>query len=257
MGAIKRDMTKNSRMYDESYPYESRGIKSLLRDIYRMSESRYLNGDIDATVILADLKLALDSGCLTPRMRQVIALYYFLGFTQSEISEISGVTQPTIVESLDEALLRVSAEMCYGYKQGNGAKANAKLTPTNEIERDLFIILNDITEGIRPVYVADACIFTASIRYLANKGNKKALEVVRQQIEGSVIVDDIQPLEGEYTALTWEQMRWDDRRISYVPDIYYDDRYVKTGFRNVPEVLEDENGGEWRYHRIRIFSKRN
>ncbi|RSL29137.1 hypothetical protein D7Z54_32930 [Salibacterium salarium] len=256
-GAPKRDVNEKPRQHDAEYPYEADGVKAILRDVYRLGESQYMNGDIDATIILTDLKMALDSGCLTPRMRQVVALYYFVGFTQVEISDVLGIAQKNVLKSIDMSIERISAEMDYGYKEPNGARTDAVLTPTNDIERDLFVVLNEIASGNRPVYDVDDKLCTVAVRYLAREGDEKAQEALRQRADGSITIIEEIPPDGEYPALTWEQMQWDDRRISYVSEVYPPGDIV--GRRKVAIKLRDgdKSGNEWVIENRAMFSEKN
>jgi hypothetical protein len=258
MGASKRDMHKKSRQYEDSYPYETDGVKAILRDIYRLGESQYLNGDIDATIILTDLKMALDSGCLTPRMRQVVALYYFVGFTLEEIKTALGLANKSVPNSiLVDAVERVSSEMDYGYKQSNNARIDATIFPKNYIERPLFKFLNEIASGDRSVYEVNDEVFSSATRYLASIGDHKAVEVIRQEVEGFVWIEEDAPNDDEYLTLTWEQMRWDDRRVSYVPVVYPVGDIL--GRRKVAIKLRDGDrfGNEWIIERRAMFQERN
>jgi hypothetical protein len=250
MGTVNRDLERKGRQYEESYPYEAAGIAALLRDVYRLSESRLYDGDIDATAILIDLKMALDSNCLTPRMRQVVALYYFAQFTEEEIAEIIGVTRQGINDSVNNALERISAHMEYGYTKITNAKVNALLPGTHEIKR----WLNAVAYGKSLYEIEDEVISGINIWRAAQLNDHKDLEVMRQRIEGYTYEPVYESDEMKYPALTWEQIKWKDRRISYVSEVKYDDRLVKVGFKNTAIINEED---EWVYPRQRLFAKRN
>jgi predicted DNA-binding protein (UPF0251 family) len=250
MGTVKRDLERKGRQYEESYPYEAAGIAALLRDVYRLSESRLYDGDIDATAILIDLKMALDSNCLTPRMRQVVALYYFAQFTEEEAAEVLGISQVTLNESLETAIERISSHMEYGYTKVTNAKANAILLDTHEIKR----WLNVVACGGKLYEIDDETISGINIWRASKLNDRKDLEAIKQRIEGYSYEPVYESEEQKYPALTWEQIRWRDRRMSYVSEVKYDDRLVKVGFKNTAIINEED---EWVYPRQRLFAKRN
>jgi hypothetical protein len=245
MGAVKRDVHKKGREYHENYPYEAAGIAALLRDINRLSESRWYNGDIDATTILADLKHALDSSCLTPRMRQVVALYYFAQMTEEEVAELIGVNRVTVNEALETALERVSTFMEYGYTKPTNARTDALLTPTHPF----LEWINEVASGTQPVYS-----FSEDItHWLASKGDKKAQETIRQKTDGYTYLPVYEKDCEEYPPYTDDQFRWKDRRMSFVSEVYPTRDTV--GFRKVATKLEDNNNDprEWNLERKRLF----
>jgi hypothetical protein len=250
MGTVKRDLERKGRQYNESYPYEAAGIAALLRDVYRLSESRMYDGDIDATAILIDLKIALDSNCLTPRMRQVVALYYFAQFTEEEIADIFGITRQGVNDSLSNAIERVSTHMEYGYTKVTNAKLDACLPSTHEIKR----WLNAVAGG-KSLYDIDDDVISGINTWRAGQlSDKKDLEAIQQRVNGYTYVPVYENDEKKYPALTWEQIRWRDRRVTYVSEIKYDDRLVKVGFKNTAIFNEED---EWVYPRQRLFAKRN
>jgi predicted DNA-binding protein YlxM (UPF0122 family) len=249
MGTVKRDLERKGRQYEESYPYEATGIAALLRDVYRLSESRLYDGDIDATAILIDLKMALDSICLTPRMRQVVALYYFAQFTEGEVADVIGLTQQGINDSLNNALERISAHMEYGYTKVTNAKVNAILPDTDEIKR----WLNAVAYG-KEVYEIDDEVISGINKWRASKLNDaKDLEAIRQRIEGYTYEPVYENEEQKYPALTWEQIRWRDRRMTFVEEVH--PQRDTVGFRKVATKLEDNNNDprEWNLERKRLF----
>jgi hypothetical protein len=247
MGTVKRDLERKGRQYEESYPYEAAGIAALLRDVYRLSESRLYDGDIDATAILIDLKMALDSNCLTPRMRQVVALYYFAQFTEEETAKILGFKErKTVNFSLESAIERISVFMEYGYCKANNGRTDAQITPSHPF----LEWLNNVADGSMPAYSFSEHITD----WLALNGDNKAIEALKQRSEGYAYEPVYESNEQKYPALTWEQIRWRDRRISYVSEVKYDDRLIKVGFKNTAIINEDD---EWVYPRQRLFAKRN
>lgn len=231
MGATKRDIHKKAREYDDNYPYEAAGIAALLRDINGLSESRWYKGDIEATTILADLKQALDSSCLTPRMRQVVALYYFAQMIEEEVAEVLSVSQQAINSALESALERVSAYMEYGYNKPTNARIDAKIIPSHPF----LEWVNDVAVGILPVYSSCENL----THWLASKGDKKAQETIKQSVENYTYLPTYECDVAEYPALTDEQFRWRDRRMSFVGDIHYNRDNI-VGYRYTS--YQDDNG---------------
>lgn len=245
MGATKRDVHKKGREYHDNYPYEAAGIAALLRDINALSESRWYKGDIDATTILTDLKQALDSSCLTPRMRQVVALYYFAQMNEEEVAEVIGVNRVTVNESLETALERVSTFMEYGYTKPTNARIDAIVTPSHPF----LEWVNDVASGNQPVYS-----FSEDItHWLASKGDSKAQETIKQSVDGYTYLPIYEKDCDEYPPYTDDQFRWKDRRMSFVSEVYPTRDTV--GFRKVATKLEDNNNdpSEWNLERKRLF----
>jgi Sigma-70, region 4 len=243
MGASKRDMEKKSRQYEENYPYEAAGIAALLRDINSLSESRLYNGDIDATVLLADLKQALDSECLTPRMRQVVALYYFAQMTEQEVADVLGVTRQAINIAIESALERVSTFMEFGYGKPTNARIDARITPTHPF----LDWVNEVAAGDQPVYSYSDDI----THWLAGKGDKMAQETIKQSVEGHTYLPVYEGDTEEYPALTEDQFKWRDRRMTFAEEIF--PQRDTSGFRKVATILEDGSKCDWSLERKRLF----
>lgn len=250
MGTVKRDLDRKGRQYDDSYPYEATGIVALLQDVYRLSESRLYDGDIDATILLIDLKMALDSNCLTPRMRQVVALYYFAQFTEEEVADVIDIPQQNVNKALNNSVDRISAHMEYGHTRTTNAKIDAFLPSTHEIKR----WLNAVAGGRSMYDIDDGVISGINIWRTAKLDDKKDLEAIRQRVNGYTYAPVYESDEIKYPALTWEQLKWRDRRVTYVSEVKYDDRLVKVGFKNTAIINEED---EWVYPRQRLFAKRN
>jgi hypothetical protein len=183
MGAVSVDLNKRERKYEARYPYEAAGIAALLRDVYRLSESRMYDGDIDATAILIDLKIALDSNCLTPRMRQVVALYYFAQFTEEDRGYIR-LTRQGVNDSLSNAIERISTHMEYGYTKVTNAKLDACLPSTHEIKR----WLNAVAGGKSLYDIDDDVISGINIWRAGQLSDKKDLEAIQQRVNGYTYV---------------------------------------------------------------------
>ncbi|MBX6362007.1 MAG: hypothetical protein IRZ03_18275 [Acidobacterium ailaaui] len=251
MGAVTRDIYSKGRQYDGDYPYEFDGIKALLSDIYHLEERQWFGGDVDATTLIIDLKKALDSDCLTPRMRQVIALYYFAQMTEQEAADVLGINRVPFHITLVNAIERIAVEMMYGYHKTN-ARKSALISGTDA----LTTWLNDVALGNAKVYeIPESALDELLLRKKAD-GDEKAAEALRQRDEGVVYIDD-DATGPEYPCLTEEQMRWADRRVSYVPIVYPNNQIIGT--RKVAIKLRngDRYGNEWVLQKRKIFKEFN
>lgn len=247
MGAVSRDLEKKAREYDELYQYNREGITKLLQDIHSVKESRIYHGDIDATAILADLFTALDSDCLTARMRQVVALYYFAGLIEKEMTLLLGINQKSINEIKQKAVDRVAEHMYRGGK----FKAGNPYVPFAD-DRVLYRWLNAVADGQLPVYTVTQTVFNDINRILAPK-DKKAAEVLRQQREDVIFVEE--PDVDEYPCLTEDQFAWADRRVTYVEEVYPPSDVVGT--RKVAiKLRDDKKGREYIVEKRKMFKRR-
>lgn len=246
MGVVKRDIGKKAREYEFNYPYEVDGIHALLKDINKLSEARWYDGDIDATVLITDLKQALDNSNLTPRMRQVLALYYFADMTEQEVADVLNVSQQAVNYAIDEALERVSTFMEFGYSKPTNARTDAKI----DAYHPFLDWVNDVACGNSPIYK----IPDSLTDWFAFNGDEKAREVIRQRIEGFTFVPDYES-EEEYPVLTEEQFRWADRRMSFFPEVYPEGDI--TGTRTtVVRPRDDKQGRDFIIEKRKIFKHR-
>jgi hypothetical protein len=248
MGAVKRDLFRSGREYDAVYEYADEGIATLLKDIYRFKESRLYKGDIDATAILTDLKLALDSDCLTPRMRQIVALYYFVGLTEEEAAEILTIARQVLNIALNSAIERIAEQMSEGSLRKKG-HADIK----TELDTPLYVWLTSVAYRGAPIYVVPSEVFTEILDRSKNT-DTNAFETLKQRIEGSSFVSDYTNVE-EYPALSEEQFKWKDRRMSFKPEIYPKGDVIGT--RKVAIKLRDgdDSGNEWVIEKRKLFAR--
>lgn len=246
MGAVSRDIYKKGREYDEQYPYDKDGITALMKDVYRLTSSMFYGGDIDTAVILADLDLALNGEVLTVRQRHAIALYYFANLTFEECAAVLGIDWTVVRYHINGALKRIAANMSNG-------KTFSKGDPTH----DLYVIdeldtwLNEISAGLRIEEPSHAVFSAIAARFTGY--DYKSKEFVRQIVEGTVYL----PAEEgpEYPCLSDEQMRWDDRRITYVEEVFPPGDVVGTRKLAVKND-EDSYGIEYRLERRKLFKLR-
>lgn len=212
MGAGAKDLHAKSRSYSEKYPYKAKGIHVLMMDYGRLKDKVRFTSDFDAAAILCDLERALDKVNLTPRMRQCIALRYFVGLTEQQCAKILGIDRTTVNRMVESALDRLEAFMAFGYMQKENARTDGLLT-----ENHPFISwLNAVASRKARVYSKAPSL----TEYLAEVFNdKNAQETIRQRTEGSSFVPDYTGVE-EYPYYTEEQFRWADRRMSFVPEVF-------------------------------------
>ena len=111
MGVVKRDVHKKEREHDVEFAYQPQGIERLLSDVHRIEAMETYKGDLGATVLRIDLEAALRSRCLTPRQRQVVALYYFAELTQTEAAGVLGVSQQAVDARIKSVWPALSAHM--------------------------------------------------------------------------------------------------------------------------------------------------
>lgn len=249
MGASKRDIHLKAREYDDTYAYTDAGITVLLKDIIRLDESRIYRGDIDATAIITDLKMALDSDCLTPRMRQVIALYYFVGLTEDEVADILSTSQQSVNKSVTSGVERIAEEMSTG---GSRKKGNGDFLIDDE--SPIYKWLNEVGGGTAPVYVVPKGIFT-DVLERSKHFDKKAEETLYQRKGIVTFTVDYTEMD-EYPAYTEDQFKWKDRRMTFKPEVY--PKGDVTGTRTVAIKLRDgdESGNEWIIEKRKMFAKR-
>lgn len=212
MGGGSKDLHAKSRSYSVKYPYKAKGIHVLMMDYGRLKDKARLTSDFDAAAILCDLEIALDKVNLTPRMRQYVALKYFVGFTEPQIARMFGVSKQAVSDATKNALDRLEAYMAFGYIKREDARTDAKLTENHPFIR----WVNDIASRKARIYSKPPML----TEYLAEMfADKKAQETILQRAEGSSFVIDYTGVE-EYPYYTEEQFRWADRRMSFVPEVF-------------------------------------
>ncbi|QIG62603.1 RNA polymerase sigma factor [Sporosarcina phage Lietuvens] len=191
-----------------------KGIASLLKDYYRL-ETRSLGGDFDTTVMLADLMSAVNGDILTVRQRQYIALYFFCGLSFKEIAVITGASnQARISDALYSGIERISVVT-------KGESNRFKAQPADDFNGHVGAVyrwLDDIAYGApvgeptRAVVLSIASILQESDELLANMTEQARTGVV-------YVLEEPQENDG-YVHLSDSQMRWQDRRMSFVPEVF-------------------------------------
>lgn len=244
MGAGSKDLHAKSRRYSEKYPYKAKGIHVLMMDYGRLKDKARNTSDFDAAAILCDLEIALDKVNLTPRMRQCVALYYFVGLTEQQCASVLGISRQTVNESTSSALDRLEAFMAFGYMQKENARFNALLTQSHP-----FIEwLNDVASRKSRIYSKAPNVTEFLAEFF---DDKKAQDVIDQRTQGSSYVEDYTGVE-EYPYYTEEQFRWADRRMSFVPEVFPTGDVAGT--RKVAVKLQDDPyGREFIEEKQKIF----
>ena len=244
MGPGAKDLHAKSRSYSVKYPYKAKGIHVLMMDYGRLKEQIRNESDFDAAAILCDLERALDKVNLTPRMRQCVALRYFVGLTEQQCAKILGIDRSTVNRMVDSALDRLEAFMAFGYMQKENARTDAILTQNHP-----FISwVNDVACRKKRIYSKPPVL----TEYLSEMfGDKKAQETIRQRTEGSSYTYDYSGVE-EYPYYTEEQFRWSDRRMAFVPEVFPTGDVAGTRTMAV-KLQDDPYGRDYVQEKQKIF----
>jgi DNA-binding CsgD family transcriptional regulator len=244
MGAVSRDLTKKARDYEEKYPYDIRGIAEVLKDYYKLESSRFYNGDVDATGILADILNEIDGDCLTARQRQCFALYYFARLKLRECAVVLGLDESVVKKHVKGGLKRLAARIDREARFSKGDPI-----PDYTEDNALYGWLNAIKDGA-PIGEPTAEIFR-DIAEILRESDDKSDELLRQHADGYVMLPD----DSEYTCLTEGQMKWADRRVTYVEEVFPPGDTVGSQ-RVAAQNTEDKKGIEFRDERRKMFKLR-
>ena len=87
---------------------------------YNALINRQYAGDYDATVILVDLKKAIEMAGLTERQSEALRLVYVEDLTQEEAGKRMGVNRIVVLEHIDKALEAISDIYYYWCGHGEG-----------------------------------------------------------------------------------------------------------------------------------------
>jgi hypothetical protein len=229
MGAVSIDLASKRKRTDDLYPYEPEGIAALLSDVYRAEARAFDRADLDSFTVITDLKLALDTDCLTPRQRQVVALYYFCELTLKQIGEILGVGARRVKKYLDASYERIAREM----KDGGASRKGRQIKPVDAC-RPLYRWVNDVADGA-PVYSLPDDVELDLLRWLSERGDDCAWETLRQRREGAPTIE----YSCDYKCMYADQIRKKDRRMSFKEYVFPPGDVV--GYRFVkPSDFKDE-----------------
>lgn len=191
-----------------------RGIASLLKDYYRL-ETRAYGGDFDSAVMLADLMDVVNGTYLTARQRQYISLYYFCGLTFSEIAIITGAAnQSRVSDALYSAIERISDVTKNEVRQFKTQPAS----DFSDCDGAVYRWLDDIARGA-PIEEPSRAV-VLSIANILYESDLLSRDLIEQVNTGVVYIDEPQEELDGYTHLSDSQIRWIDRRMSYVPEVF-------------------------------------
>ena len=65
----------------------------------KIEESLYYSG-VDKLDLLIDIDLLLAEAKLTERQKEVVVLYFFLQYTQEEVSQVLGISQQAVLDHI-------------------------------------------------------------------------------------------------------------------------------------------------------------
>lgn len=212
-----------------------RGISALLRDYYRL-RSRADDGEFDTAVMLTDLLNAVNGETLTARQRQFIALYYFVGLTYAEIAEVMRIEwSDNVSKGVYAALDRLNALYDIDDKS-----SNRRRTPNdfNHLDGAVYRWLDGIAEG-EPVEEPPKEV-VISIAEILKDFDDKSSELIRQTKDGYVPIL-FEEGEEEYPHFSDSQLRWLDRRMSFVPEVLPEGDVIGSK-RTMPTYAVDDSG---------------
>lgn len=110
MGACAVDITKGHREYSVKYALNDRdGVHAILRDIHRLRERRFLNGDFAASDLISDLNTAITRAKLTARQREAMYWVYERDMTYAAAGSEMALNKSNVSELLSYALERIAA----------------------------------------------------------------------------------------------------------------------------------------------------
>jgi hypothetical protein len=213
-----KDMTTATKRNDDDFPYEPAGVYRLLKEWHRLESRIESSGDYDTLVIIEDVKKALDSDILTPRQRQVVALYFFADIGMEYVGEVLGIGAPRVKKHLVLALDRLSGHM----KTGGAVKhTKGREVTSYGNSRPLFRWLNQVGHALLPVYDVPEEVYADLLDWLSENGDERAQEVARQLRHGPPEVEYIyENPEDVYPCLNPRQMQYRETKQIPVPEVY-------------------------------------
>lgn len=115
MGAVKVDMHKKERWYDEKYALDNPfGVRHVFEDYEKLVEIVQLSSDYDALNVLIDFEKALEVAKLTDKQKNALEYVYYEKYTQEETAELLGYADHTSISKLiDRALTKVAESQGY------------------------------------------------------------------------------------------------------------------------------------------------
>jgi hypothetical protein len=234
MGSVSIDLASKRKRIDDLYPYEPEGIAALLSDVYRAEARAFDRADLDSFTVITDLKLALDTDCLTPRQRQVVALYYFCELTLEQVGEVLGMSAQGAKKILGGAVERIAKEM----KDG-GASRKGRITAHFAGTRSFYRWVNDVADGA-PVYSLPDDVELDLLHWLSERGDDRAWETLRQRKEGAPPID----YSSDYKCMYADQIRKKDRRMTFKEYVFPPGDVVGYRFAKASDFKDEKEPDE-------------
>jgi DNA-directed RNA polymerase specialized sigma24 family protein len=127
MGAVKIDTQAKERSLEARYPAldNPAGLRILLSDYHALLNRQY-QGDYDATVLLVDLRKAIEMAQLTGRQSEALRLVYEEDLTQEEAGKRMGVGRRAVGYHVEDAIDAISEIYYYWSRHGEGYAINGR-----------------------------------------------------------------------------------------------------------------------------------
>ncbi|MBU8715409.1 RNA polymerase subunit sigma [Brevibacillus parabrevis] len=110
MGACAIDITKGHREYSVRYALNDQdGVHAILRDIHRLRERRFMNGDFAAADLISDLNTAITRAKLTKYQSAILYWVYERDMSHGEVGHRLGITRQAVSDAIGVALARIAS----------------------------------------------------------------------------------------------------------------------------------------------------
>ena len=241
------DIYSASKRVDDEFPYEPVGVFRLLKEIHRLDARLVPGADYDTAVIIRDLKDALDSPVLTVRQRQVVALYFFAQIGEVAAADLLNTAQPAVFRLIQDSVKRLAGAL----KNPRPPKYYRYKVKPFENRRPLFVWLNAVGSGAAPIYEVPREVMDDILLWMAENGEEKSQEVLRQRREGPPEVRTVyENPEDEYPVLTPRQMQY--RNAKEVSTAEVKPKFDAAGWKK--SQVKDQKTGEWIGHKKKIYT---
>lgn len=110
MGAVNFDIHASSRRLESTFPLHTEaGVRDFLEKVLALEELKYLAGDYDISIWLADFYEALwEQNIITTSEIKVIYYVYFEGYKQTELDELIGMKKTTVNTLHTRAITKIA-----------------------------------------------------------------------------------------------------------------------------------------------------
>lgn len=109
MGACFYDKEQSHRRLEAIYALAtSKGVEKFLNRWDYVLIEPYDKGDYGLIDLIIDMRSALELACLTPKQRKAVQLIYMQGYTQQEVADMQGITQPAVAKQLATATQKIA-----------------------------------------------------------------------------------------------------------------------------------------------------